>query len=140
MHEVGFLPISHISVKRVDKKLAKVIISSIASWSLLDNADFGAFCDEILGGRYNLPTRTYNLDNFINPMFQKTKDHIKKELKKHKHIGLTTDAWTSMVQQSYITVTAHIIDEDCKLVSYVLDTAEKKDIQVKISWNIYTRY
>ena len=29
-----------------------------------------------------------------------------------------------MVQQSYITVTAHIIDEDCKLVSYVLDTSE----------------
>ena len=32
-----------------------------------------------------------------------------------------------MVQQSYITVTAHIIDEDCKLVSYVLDTAEIKE-------------
>ena len=32
-----------------------------------------------------------------------------------------------MVQQSYITVTAHIIDENCKLVSYVLDTSEIKE-------------
>ena len=92
MHEAGPLPRNHVSVKRVDKKLAKVIISSIASWSLLDNADFGAFCEEILGGRYNLPTRTYILNNFINPMFQKVKDHIKRKLKKHINIGLSTDA------------------------------------------------
>ena len=60
-------------------------------------------------------------------MFKETKDHIKKELKKHTNIGLTTDAWTSMVQQSYITVTAHIIDENSKQVSYVLDTSEIKE-------------
>ena len=82
MHEVGPLPRSHASVKKVDKKLAKVFISSIASWSLLDNADFGAFCEEILGGKYNLPTRAYILNNVINPMFQETKDLIEKELKK----------------------------------------------------------
>ena len=126
VYEAGPLPRNHRSVKRVDAKLARVLISSNASWSLLDNANFGAFCDEILSGRYNLPTRTYILNNVINPMFQETKEHIKKELKKYKNIGLTTDAWTSMVQQSYITVTAHIIDEDFKLVSYVLDTQEIK--------------
>ena len=37
---------------------------------------------------------------------------------------MTTDAWTSTTQQSYITVTAHIIDEDCNLKSYLLDTTE----------------
>ena len=37
---------------------------------------------------------------------------------------MTNDAWTSTAQQSYITVTAHIIDEDCNLKSYVLDTTE----------------
>ena len=78
----GPLPRNHISVKRVDAKLAKLLISSNASWSLLDNANFGALCDEILSGRYNLPTRTYLLNNVINPMFQETKEHIKKELKK----------------------------------------------------------
>ena len=57
-------------------------------------------------------------------MFEETKAHIKKELKKQVHIGLTTDAWTSTTQQSYITVTAHIIDEKCNLKSYVLDTSE----------------
>ena len=123
----GPLPRNHKAVKRVDAKLARVLISSIASWSLLDNAHFGAFCDEILSGRYNLPTRTYMLNNVINPMFQETKEHIRKELKKCKNIGLTTDAWTSIVQQSFITVTAHIIDDDFKLVSYVLDTQEIKE-------------
>ena len=50
VYEAGPLPRNHRSVKRVDAKLAKVLISSNASWSLLDNANFGAFCDEILNG------------------------------------------------------------------------------------------
>ena len=57
-------------------------------------------------------------------MFEETRVEIKKELKKHINIGLTTDVWTSMTQQSYITVTAHVINEQCELKSYVLSTSE----------------
>ena len=49
------------------------------------------------------------------------------KLQKCKCIGLTTDAWTSISQKSFITITAHIIDEDdddFNLVAYVLDTQE----------------
>ena len=101
------------------------------------NPKFGVFCEEILTGRYNVPTRGYMLDNVLNPMFHETKEQIKMKLKNRKNIGLTTDAWTSIAQKSFITITAHIIDEDFKLVSYVLDTQEiKKNIQVKISCSI----
>ena len=50
VYEAGPLPRSHKSVKRVDTKLAKVLISSNASWSLIDNANFVSFCEEILNG------------------------------------------------------------------------------------------
>merc|ERR1712082_188985 len=84
-------------------------------------------CDELLGGRYKLPGRTYMLTNVIHPMFEETKKLIKENMKKCKYIGLTTDAWTSIVQQSYITVTVHMLIDDFQLQSYVLDTSEIKE-------------
>ena len=104
------LPRGSESVKRVDRKLAKALISSNASWALLDNPEFGDYSKEVLNGRYSLPTCGYMLDNVINPMFQETKEDIKYKLK--TYIGLTTDAWTSMAQSSFITITAHILDEE----------------------------
>ena len=124
IYEVGALARGHPSVKETDRKLAKVILSSCVSWSLIDNEAFGELCSELLGGRYNLPSRYYIQENVMTPMYEETKVYIKNALKKQVNIGLTTDAWTSTTQQSYITVTAHIIDEDCNLKPYVLDTTE----------------
>ena len=59
------------------------------------------------------------LNNVINPMFREIKEVIKKQLKTVINISLTTDAWTSITQASFKTVTAHIIDEDFHLKSYV---------------------
>ena len=86
------LPRGSESVKRVDRKLAKALISSNASWTLLDKPEFADYSKEILNGRYNLPTRGYMLDNVINPMFQETKEEIKYKLKICINMGLTTDA------------------------------------------------
>ena len=71
--KAGPLPRTHNKVKRVDAKLGRLLISSCASWTLLDNPEFGLFCEEILAGRYNVPTRGYMLDNVINPMFHEAK-------------------------------------------------------------------
>ena len=47
-------------------------------------------------------------------------------LKKVHHISLTTDAWRSFSKHSYITVTAHMLDDDLQLHNVALDTSEKK--------------
>ena len=108
----------------MDRKVAKVILTSCVSWSIIDNEAFGELCGELLTGRYNLPSRYYIQENVMTPMYEETKVLIKNELKKQVNIGLTTDAWTSLTQQSYITVTAHIINEAMEFKSYVLDTTE----------------
>ena len=71
--QYGPLPRSDKKVMRVDAKLGRLLISSSASWTLLDNPEFGLFCEEIFAGRYNVPTRGYMLDNVINPMFHEAK-------------------------------------------------------------------
>ena len=110
--------------RKLIKKLGKVLISSNVSWTLLENKEFAEFTKEILNGRYNFPGRTYMWDNVVTPMFDETKERIKNKLKSVIYIALTTDAWTSITQTSYITVTAHFLDEDFKLQNYVLDTTE----------------
>ena len=119
--------------------MARLFVSSSASWSLLENKVFGELCSEMLDGRYNIPSRDYIQNSVMIPMYQETKVEIKKELKKHMNIGLTTDAWTSMTQQSYITVTAHVITEQCELMSYVLSTAEisKRHTSVNLMEHIH---
>ena len=106
------MPRTHADVKKVDTLLANFLISSTASWTLLDNRQFADLCGQILEGRYNLPSRSYMVDHVINPLFTFTKELIKTKLKNTKYIGLTTDAWTSIGQKYYITLTAHLIDED----------------------------
>ena len=122
--ERGTLPRSHPEVEEIDRKIAKVILTTCASWRLMENKAFAELCNQLLGGRYNIPSRYYIQENVITPMYEETKCHIINELKKQVNIGLTTDAWTSLTQQSYITVTAHIINEAMEFKSYVLDTTE----------------
>ena len=112
-------------VKKADRALAKTMISTNASFTVLDNAEFGLFA-QTLHTQYRLPSRHYLLSKVIHPMFEETKAEVKANINKCKNIGLCTDTWTSMSQTSYITITAHVIDEEMHLSSYVLGTQEIK--------------
>ena len=123
----------------MDRKIARFFVSSTSSWLLLENKYFADLFSEMYDGRYNLPSRSYLQDNVLHPMYEETKDAVINDLKKHMNIALTTDAWTSMTQQSYITVTAHVINEQCELKSYVLSTSEitKRHTSVNLMEHIH---
>ena len=93
--------------------------------SILDNVSFDNFCESLCRG-YKLPSRGYMTNTIIPTLFDETVDIIKEILKQVKYISITTDAWSSLSKQSYITVTAHLIDDDVKLHKFVLDTSEIK--------------
>ena len=82
IYEQGALARCHPSVKEMDRKIAKVILTSCVSWTLIDNEAFGELCSELLNGRYNVPSRYYIQENVMKPMYEETKVHIKNELKK----------------------------------------------------------
>ena len=81
----------------------------------------------------------HNLMNYLEPgyvipsrkqfaadiIFKHTKcqEVLKEHLKnKAKFITLTTDIWTSIATESYITATAHYIDDNWELQAFVLET------------------
>jgi hypothetical protein len=41
-----------------------------------------------------------------------------------RHVALTTDCWTSITKESYMTVTVHYVSEKQKMISRVLNTIQ----------------
>ncbi|XP_016418009.1 zinc finger BED domain-containing protein 1-like [Sinocyclocheilus rhinocerous] len=72
--------------------------------------------------RYKIPSRRFFAETVIPNLYQSTKTTVLESLKKAGKIALTCDAWTSVATDSYITVTAHYISDDWRLLSHVLQT------------------
>ena len=64
--------------------------------------------------------------NVLVPMWEETQNAIQRILDPINNIAFTTDAWTSIGEHSYITVTCHVIDSKFKIHSFALETFEMK--------------
>ena len=60
--------------------------------------------------------------NVLPAMYEKVKAGITEGLRHAELIALTTDGWTSRATQSYITITAHYLDEKWEMQNPVLQT------------------
>ena len=80
------------------------------------------------GGIYNPPAKKYFSETFLPKMWKEAKVEIKREIQEINGIGLTTDAWTSIATESYITYTAHYITKDWELKQQFLLLNHKKNL------------
>lgn len=72
--------------------------------------------------RYRIPSRTTIPQN-IEKLYDTTHENIKTILK-DKTVSLTTDGWTSLATEAFVTVTAHFVSDSWELFDYVLSTKE----------------
>lgn len=56
-------------------------------------------------------------------MYEEAKTKLQSEIYWYDQLALTTDGWTSTTGDSYITVTVHIIINQLKVLTCVLDTS-----------------
>lgn len=57
----------------------------------------------------------------IHNMFEKTQEYIAQvELKRADYVSVTTDAWTSPNNKSFMAITVHLITEDFVLRDYCI--------------------
>ena len=71
---------------------------------------------------YTTPSRE-TIKNRLKDKFQTKKEEVKAYLRRTEYVAITTDCWTSLNQDGYMTVTAHAIDNDWRKASFVLDTS-----------------
>ena len=83
----------------------------------------------------------------INKMYGEVKGVVEKGLNDVSDVAITTDAWTSLATESYVTVTVHYTTKGWQMKSVVLDTSELDERHsaenlairlelVKADWNL----
>ena len=110
--------------REINRMLCLAILSGSLPWNILDNVQFAMFVEKVSANRYKLPSRTYMTTKLVPLLYQSCRVAVTDILKKVQHIAFTTDAWRSFHKDSYITITAHVLDDDLTLHSFVLDTSE----------------
>ncbi|XP_049451338.1 E3 SUMO-protein ligase ZBED1-like isoform X1 [Epinephelus fuscoguttatus] len=106
---------------RVTDLLTRFVCEDMRPINVIYGSGFQAFVHE-LEPRFKIPCyRTMN--GKITKLFDTTKGGIREMLHGEK-LALTTDGWSSLATESYVTVTAHFIDEDWEMRNVVLDTSE----------------
>ena len=102
--------------------IAEYICGDLVPMSVVGSKHFRSMVNILTGGTYESPTRKYYTDTLLPKMMEDCTEQVKKEIEGINGIGLTTDAWTSLATESYITYTAHYITKEWEMKSRVLST------------------
>lgn len=78
---------------------------------------------KIVEPRYTVPARD-TVMRALRSRFDGLKVNVNQLLQSSEAVSLTTDLWSSLRMEAYMTVTAHFIDADWKMNSVVLETKQ----------------
>lgn len=106
--------------KTIDSLVTDLIITDLQPLSIVEDSGFIALL-QFLDPKYRLPSRKL-LKNWINEKYKEAKNKIQLELDNINKVYITTDIWTSINTDSFLTVTCHFINEEFKLRTYTLET------------------
>ncbi|XP_056116949.1 E3 SUMO-protein ligase ZBED1-like [Rhinichthys klamathensis goyatoka] len=123
----SFLPLSSsrglpaVRQKAITDKLTRFICKDMRPINITQGSGFKDFIRE-LEPRYTVPSRATITDRVVK-LYETTSDNVRQMIS-GKKIALTTDGWTSLATEAYVTVTAHFINDVRELKDVILKTAE----------------
>ena len=107
---------------KINQAIAEYCVIDMRPISTIEGTGFQNLL-HVLDSRYKSISRSTLLENYLVPMYQMAQDQVKQDLQSGLRHAFTTDAWTSMATEGYITTTVHFIDtKSITLQSRVLDT------------------
>ena len=111
-------PASATSITRL---VAKMIATEYLPFNLVESESFRELMKYLEPG-YTVPSRN-TIVTYIEDLYTQEKTELVETLKSPTSVSLTTDCWTSITLEGYMTVTCHYIGSDWRLQSAVLDTS-----------------
>ena len=97
--------------------MAGVIIKDLRPISLVDGEEFQSLMSFVEPG-YHLPLATY----FTKVIELKYQEAVAKVLQGANYISVTSDMWTNLANDAYISLTTHYISKEWKMESVCLGT------------------
>ncbi|XP_025190395.1 zinc finger BED domain-containing protein 1-like, partial [Melanaphis sacchari] len=117
-----FLAPSDQKLTEFYKAIVKMIAEDLQPVSIVENSGFRHLV-KLLDSRYQIPSRRAISRTIIPNMYDEVKNKIQVVLNDAKYISVTTDIWTSINTDSFITITVHFFPKlDINLKTFVLCT------------------
>lgn len=113
-------PVAAYKRQAIDQQVIRMIVKEYYPFSIVEDKEFKKLINMLNPG-YSLPSRKTLSVSLLPVLYNKIYDEVKLDIEVNIHyVSLTTDAWTSLKNESYMAVTVHFIDMSCQLKSYVL--------------------
>jgi zinc finger BED domain-containing protein 1 (E3 SUMO-protein ligase ZBED1) len=110
---------------KITNLIADLICRDLRPISIVNGGGFRDLLQYLEPG-YKIPSHTH-MASIIAQKHEVGIEKLKVILSKYSPLALTTDSWTSCGLDSYVTVTAHFIDEDWKMVSCIMATRSMEE-------------
>ncbi|KAL1258990.1 hypothetical protein QQF64_009567 [Cirrhinus molitorella] len=115
------LPTSSARATAVTRDINVFIAADMRPFSVVENLGFRRLI-HTLEPKYAIPSQAHFTRTVVPTLYKESKVNVVQNLKEAETIAITTDGWTSRCTQSYITITAHIINSNWDMVNFVLQT------------------
>ena len=126
-----YLPASSMRAQQITCAVGQFIATDLRPYSVTEKAGF-IHLISVLDPRYKMPSRQHFSGKVIPNLYAETVQEVKDSMSLANCVSLTTDGWTSRAAESYITVTAHYMTPDWKIMSPVLQTRAMYDTHTGI--------
>lgn len=105
--------------KKIDSQLMKLFTLDFQPFSIVEDKGFISYSNA-LDPSYQIPNRKTLSTSMLPAMYEHTLNVVQNKLKNVSSVCLTTDCWTSAINESYIAITAHYITDEFYLDSALL--------------------
>ena len=127
------VPLDDVRQQEIQNAMAVYIYESLQPVTLPENKAFRKFVG-VVEPRFQ-PTTRKTIEKKIHTMYDEQKAELMSEMSKTEFVGLTHDAWTSLANHQYDTVTVQYISEDWEMKEKVLKTSKATGTVVKKSFD-----
>ncbi|XP_065326764.1 E3 SUMO-protein ligase ZBED1-like [Pelmatolapia mariae] len=107
--------------KKITQSITYFICKDLRPYNIVENEGF-SYMIKTLEPRYVIPSRRFFADTAVPNLYIDVKRKVEESLSTAERVALTCDAWASRAVDSYVTITAHYLTADWRLLSYVLQT------------------
>lgn len=96
-----------------------MVVKNYFPFNVVESPSFRNFINKINPG-YPRPTRKTLSTALLEKHYTIHAENIIEKLKTAKFVAITTDCWSSIAKESYISITVHYIDQNTVLKSHIL--------------------
>ena len=100
----------HPRAQEIHKHIGEMIAVDSEPFILVDHIGFTRLM-KLVEPHYKLPSDKYFSEKLIPEMYGKVCEKVKVLVSEVGHVSITTDVWSSVAQDSYISLTCHYISD-----------------------------